>query len=131
MPFANAINQAALDHIFGKATWTAPTTINVGLSTTTPAVDGTGITEPSGNGYAQVATAPADWTRTGNDMENNAQVDFPEATGSWGTVTHFVLYNDADDSMIGFGALDSSQAVASGQQPYFPAETLVARYTAP
>lgn len=128
MPFSDAINQAALDHMFQKATWTQPAAMEIALSTTTPTNTGTNITEPVGNGYARVLTAPADWTRTGLEMSNAAREDFPEATGSWGTVTHFVLFDSVSDAMIGFGALTASQAVATGQQPFFNAGDLIARY---
>lgn len=128
MPFTVDTNQKALDHIFQKATWAQPGNIEIGLSTTTPNADGTGVTEPATGAYARISTVPADWTRTGSDMQNNSREDFPEATASWGTVTHIVLYNSTDNSVIGFGALASSQAVASGQQPYFDANDITVRY---
>lgn len=128
MPFTDVINRAALDHIFQKAAWTQPGNIEIGLSTTTPAADGTNVTEPAGGDYARIATVPGDWTRTAGDMQNNAREDFPEATASWGTVTHVVLFNTTDNSVIAFGALSSSQSVASGQQPYFDANDITVRY---
>ncbi|WP_417436485.1 hypothetical protein [Idiomarina abyssalis] len=126
MPFAAAINQSALDHIFQKSVWTPPGNLSIVLSTTTPDAGGGNITQPVGNGYAPIATVPADWTRSGLEMSNVAREDFPEATGSWGTVTHFALLDGA--TPIAFGALTPAQAVLTGQQPYFNPGALVCRY---
>lgn len=52
MSFSDYWEDATLNHLFGKAAYTAPT-IYVGLSTTQPAEDGTGVTEPSAGGYAE------------------------------------------------------------------------------
>lgn len=128
MPFVTAINQAALDHIFQKAAWTQPGNIEIALSTSAPNPDGTGGTEPAAASYSRITTLPADWTRTGNDMQNNARKDFPEAAESWGTITHIVLFDASSGNPIAFGALPSSQSVASGQQPYFDANDITVRY---
>lgn len=129
MPFTTIVNRAALDHIFQKAVWPQPGNLSIALSTTTPDADGNNVTEPSGNGYARVATTPAEWDRNSNpnEMTNNVRKDFPEATGPWGTITHFVLYDNT--TPIGWGALTASQAVTTGQQPYFNAGELIFRYT--
>lgn len=54
--FFNFAELEILDHAFGKGAWTSPT-IYIGLSTSTPAEDATGITEPSGNNYSQLTTS--------------------------------------------------------------------------
>lgn len=129
MPFSDVVNQAALDHIFKQTQWALPSTLEVGLSTTAPAQDGTGITEPTANGYARVAVAAAGWTRTVSSINNTSDINFPAATGSWGTVTHFVVWDDTSGDMIGYGALTASQEITSGMEPYFPAEDLTIAYT--
>ena len=128
MPMTTGINQAALDHIFQKAAWTQPGNLSLALSTSTPNDDGTGVTEPSGGDYARVQTLPADWTRTGGDMQNNSRQDFPEATASWGTITHLVIYDQTAGTVVAFGALSSTQSVATGQQPYFDTNDITVRY---
>lgn len=128
MPMSTEINQAALDHIFQQAAWPQPGNLSLALSTTTPNPDGTGVTEPTGGDYARVQTLPADWTRTGNDMQNNGRLDFPEATDSWGTITHLVIYDQAAGTVVAFGALSASQSVSTGQQPYFDTNDITVRY---
>jgi hypothetical protein len=119
-----------LDVLFGGASTIAPSTWYVGLSTTTPANDGTGVTEPSGNGYARVGVTknstsfPAASSR---QISNGTTITFPTASGSgWGTVTHFVLYSaSSGGTFLGWGALASAQTVASGATPDFPVGSLV------
>lgn len=103
-----------LDHIFNKGAYTAPT-IFVALFTAAPS-DAGGGTEVSGTGYARVETEAADWDAASSGALANANdIDFPEAGGSWGTVTHFALFDAASaGNMLMWAALDASQAVASG-----------------
>jgi hypothetical protein len=84
-----------LDHLTGKTSFTKPTTY-VGLSTADPTDDASGLAEPSGNGYARVETSGSDWDAAASGATANAaEITFPEATGSWGTVTHFALFDAA------------------------------------
>ena len=109
-----------LDHVFGKGSYTPPT-IYVGLSTADPLDDATGLAEPSGNGYARVQTAGADWdAAVGGALDNANDITFPQATGSWGTVTHFALFDAASaGNMLAHGALDTSKAVNNGDTVKF------------
>ena len=86
-----------LDHILGTGAYTAPTTVYVGLSTATLADDASG-TELSGSGYArQSATFNAAASGT---ADNSAAIEFPAATASWGTVSHFGIYDAASSGNL-------------------------------
>lgn len=101
---------AILDHLFSIATFTQPT-LYLAVSTTAPAEDGTNVTEPVGNGYARITTAGTDWQRTANVVDNVNELSFPEATGAWGTVTHFAIYDAlSGGNMIASAALTASRA---------------------
>lgn len=126
MSFGNRTAQALLNSLFGKtsnfgALASAPS-IYVGLSSTTPAEDGSNVTEPSGNGYARVSTAPADWNgATLADpslIDNASEIAFPQASGDWvggANLTHFVLYDAASaGNFLGAGALSTPKPVLSG-----------------
>lgn len=117
-----------LDVRFGAVASTAPATYYVALSTTAPTNTGTNVTEPSGGGYARVAVVnnatnfPAAASRA---KSNGTVVTFPTATASWGTITHFALYDAATaGTMRAWGALTTSQAVASDAIADFPAGSL-------
>src|SRR5690606_40337569 len=97
MSFSNYTAQAVLNSLFGKTSnfgeLASRPTIYVALSTADPLEDGSGVAEPAGNGYARAATTPADWndaTLADPSVINNANaIAFPQATGAWGTITHF------------------------------------------
>jgi hypothetical protein len=123
--FSNYLENKLLDHLFGKASYTSPT-IYVGLSTADPLDDGSGLAEPSGNGYARVQTAAADWNAAVNGLIDNANdITFPQATGSWGTITHFALFDAATGgNMLAHGALSQSKAINNGDTAKFAAGAL-------
>jgi len=110
-----------LDLITGQASSVAVSGgLFLGLSTTTPAADGTNITEPSGNGYARSLLGAYGQALTikmtvpsAGETTNDEMIFFPEATGSWGTITHVVLY-DSTGEKIAFAALTSSITPSSG-----------------
>lgn len=129
MPFSNYSHQALLNSFAGKtsnfgALASRPTWF-VALSTTTPTMAGANITEPSGNGYARVSTAPADWGTASNadpsELSNAAVITFPGVTGAgWGTVTHFLLFDaSTSGNFLGFGALGTPKTPTAGDTPQF------------
>lgn len=125
----DAEEQAIINHWLGKASYTMPANLWIGLSTTTPTDAGGNVTEPSGNGYARVSTAPADWNSasgTAPAASTNANaVTFPAATGSWGTVTHFTVHSASTAGTVkAWGALTTSQAIGNGNTPSFAAGSL-------
>jgi len=113
--FGNYLEDKLLNHFFGKGDYTPPT-IYVALSIADPGEAGAGMAEPSGNGYERKVTAPADWTFSSGGMVSNAsELAFPEATGDWGTITHFALYDaPTGGNFLGYGTLSQSKIVGSG-----------------
>ena len=122
MSFSDYWEDATLNHLFGKAVYTAPT-IYVGLSTTQPSEDGTGVTEPSAGGYARVATAATDWNAaSGGQITNATDIVFPQATADWGTVSYIVLYDAATGgNLLAYAALTTAKTVQSGDTAQFSA----------
>ncbi len=51
-----------IDWLLSLASPTAPATVYVALSTADPGEAGGSIAEPSGNGYARVASSSSDWS---------------------------------------------------------------------
>ncbi|MCP4609419.1 MAG: hypothetical protein GY845_11965 [Planctomycetes bacterium] len=123
--FADYWENEILDHLFGKGSYTPPT-IYVGLSTADPADDTSGLAEPNGNSYARVATAGADWnTASSGTIDNANEISFPEASGSWGMLTHFALFDAASSgNMLAHGSLSVSKSISSGDTVKFAAGDL-------
>lgn len=70
--------------------------VYIALSTTNPLADGSGITEPSGDGYARVNTTDfAAAAETGGVVEalNDALIEFANPTAGWGTISHFAIFD--------------------------------------
>jgi hypothetical protein len=111
-----------LDHIFGKGNYT-PTTIYVGLSTADPGDDGAGLSEPVGNGYTRAATSASDWTSASDgSLDNAGPIQFGAATGVWGIVTHFALFDAASGgNLLAYGALMHPKAVGGSDTARFAA----------
>lgn len=82
------------------------TSVYIGLSSTPPNPDGTGITEPVGNGYGRALIGTYNQSSTylfgaavDGEAVNEKYIYFPEATGSWGAqLTHFVLFTNQTSS---------------------------------
>ena len=128
--FSNYLENELLDHLFGCSTrdFSSPANIFIALSTADPTEDGSGLAEPSGNGYARKSTAGTDWNASsGGSVDNSGELSFPEATGAWGTLTHFALFDAASGgNMLAHGSLSQSKAIENGDTAIFGAGSLTA-----
>jgi len=101
-----------LDHVLGTTAYTAPTTVYVGLATASFADDNSG-TELTGNNYSRVS-ATFDAAASGT-TDNSAAIEFAAATGSWGDVSHFGLFDaSSGGNLLIHGAFTTSKTIASG-----------------
>jgi hypothetical protein len=123
--FSDYWENKILDHIFGKGSYTPPT-IYVGLSTADPSDDGSGLAEPSGNAYARAQTSACDWNAASSgSLDNAGNITFTQATGNWGTITHFALFDAATaGNMLTYGALSESKAIGESDTARFEAGDL-------
>jgi len=86
------------DHILGGPDFTRPATVYVALFTDPPADDGTGGTEVTigVGGYVRVAVTNniTNWpASSGGQKKNGTEIAFPQATGSWGVIMAFGIYD--------------------------------------
>jgi hypothetical protein len=109
---SNYLENALINATLRNTSYTSPATVYVGLHTADPTDAGTG-TEVSGGSYARTAVtfgAPSDGVTT-----NSADVDFPQATGSWGTVSHIGIWDaSSSGNLLYHTALDASKAIDTG-----------------
>ena len=86
--FSNYLENKVLDHVLRNTSYTSPTTVYVGLFLSDPTDAGSG-TECTGSAYARQTLSVT--TASGGIVTSSADVTFPQATGSWGTITHLGL----------------------------------------
>jgi len=104
-----------LDHVFNAA-YSPVSTVYLALSTADPLDTGAGIAEPSGNGYIRKAITFA--AAASRQIVQNAQVNFDQASASWGTITHYAVFDaESNGNMLGHGQLTASKLVNSGNTP--------------
>lgn len=109
---SNYLENALINATLRNTSYTTPTTVYVALYTSDPTDADTG-TEVSGTSYARQSVtfgSPSNGVTT-----NSAAVEFPQAGGSWGTVTHIGI-RDASTAgnLLYHTALDASKAIATG-----------------
>jgi hypothetical protein len=120
--FGNYAEDAILDHLVGKTSFTMPTCY-LALSTADPLDDASGLTEPVGGSYARKQTAGGDWNAaSGGAIDNANDLSFVTATGDWGTISHLALMDAATlGNMLAHGALTASKDVDNGDTAKFSA----------
>ena len=89
-----------------------PSKVYLGLSSSAPDVDGSGATEPLASaGYSRVELNSLD-VPTNGEITNKSEISFPESSASWGTVTHFVLYDaPVNGNLLMFNVLSQARSV--------------------
>ena len=109
---SNYLENALVNATLRNTSYTSPTTVYVALYTTDPTDADTG-TEVSGNGYARQSvtfSAPSNGATS-----NSGAVEFPQATGSWGTVAYIGLRDaSSGGNLLYHTALDASKTIATG-----------------
>jgi hypothetical protein len=112
MSFTNFLETEILDHVFAGAAYTAPGTKYLALFTAIADGEAGSVTELSGNAYARQTVA---FTTSGNTTSNNAAVEFPTATGNWGTVTHVGVYDaSTSGNLMAYATLSASKTIETG-----------------
>tara|TARA_R100001510_G_C7589290_1_gene159554 strand:- start:456 stop:842 length:387 start_codon:yes stop_codon:yes gene_type:complete len=101
-----------LDHLLGTSAYTFPSQAYLGLSTASLADDNSG-TELTGNNYSRVAINFD--AASGGTTDNSAAVEFAAATGSWGSVSHFGIFDaSSSGNLLVHGAFSAAKTIGSG-----------------
>lgn len=111
MSLSNTFETTTLNWLFTSGAVTRPTAWYLALYTVAP-TDSTSGTEVSGGSYARQAVT---MTVTGDTASNSANVEWPEATASWGTVVAAAVVDaSSGGNIIAYGNLTTSKTVGSG-----------------
>ena len=109
---SNYLENALINATLRNTSYTSPATVYIGLYTSDPTDADTG-TEVSGGSYARQSVtfgAPSNGVST-----NSAAIEFPQATGSWGTVG-WIGIEDAlsGGNLLYHTPLNASKTIESG-----------------
>lgn len=118
--FGLTVRNGLLDLVFGKQTYTRASTVYGGLFTSPNASDGTGGgTEVSGGSYARksITNNSTNFPSASSGSKSlGALQAFATATGSWGTVTDFGLFDaSSGGNLLWFKTLDNARTISAGQ----------------
>jgi hypothetical protein len=109
---SNYLENALINVTLRATAYTAPTTVYLALYTTDPTDADTG-TECSGTSYARQSItfgAPSNGVST-----NSAAIEFPQAGGAWGTITHIGIRDALTvGNLLYHTPLDASKTIATG-----------------
>ena len=109
---SNYLENALINATLRNTSYTSPASVYLALYTDDP-TDADAGTEISGNAYERQAItfgAPSDGVST-----NSAAIEFPQATGSWGTVAYIGIRDASTAGNLLFHTpLDTSKAIATG-----------------
>jgi hypothetical protein len=109
---SNYLENALINATLRNTSYTSPAVVYIGLYTSDPTDANTG-TEVSGGSYTRTAVtmgAPSNGVST-----NTAAVEFPQASGSWGTVGWIgILDATSSGNLLYHTALDTSKTISSG-----------------
>lgn len=117
---SNYAESALMKHLITQAAYTPASTLYLGLATADPtdAATGASTNEVANSGsYARTAITFA--AAASRAIAQNADVVFPLATGSWGTITHWFIADSATHgagNVLAHGAFNASFAVVAGNQ---------------
>ena len=88
-----------------------PTEYYIGLSTTTPNINGSNVNEPPASAsYQRIKLT----SLSAGVVTNTADISWPESTSDWGVVTSYVIYDSATvgaGNLLMFGDLTTPRSV--------------------
>lgn len=131
--FTDYLENELLDHVFNAA-FTSPTNIYLALCTADPtdAATGAAMNEAANSGsYAR--TAISFGLAAARAVTQDADVNFPTATGSWGTISHWAIVDSntyGAGNVLCHGAFGASKAVNTDDTPSVASGEIVVSFTA-
>lgn len=126
--------QALINHVTTSAAFTPAATLYLALATADPTDAGTGAAmneAANANGYAR--TAIAFGAAASRRVTQSGAVVFPEATGSWGTISHWAIVDSATHgagNMLAAGAFATPFTLVAGNIRTVPTANVYVEITA-
>jgi hypothetical protein len=116
--FSEYLQEEVVNWLKGTDVDTAPTSLLLALSTADPLDDGSAIAEPVAKGYARKTIALGSLSSvngTGTTVAGpTSDTIFGPATGSWGSITHWAIFENAGTNMLFHGSITAAKTIANG-----------------
>jgi hypothetical protein len=123
MAKSNYLEVNILNHVLRATPYSAPAGVYLAAYTSAP-TDAGGGAEVSGGAYTRQTLTFG--SPSGNQVANDADVLFPIATSSWGTVVHFGIFDaPAAGNLLYHTSLSAPRTIVSGDQLRVPIGQLV------
>tara|TARA_R110000772_G_scaffold191270_1_gene302209 strand:- start:348 stop:728 length:381 start_codon:yes stop_codon:yes gene_type:complete len=111
MSLTNTFETTTLTWLLTAGSATRPTAWYIGLYTTAP-TDVGGGTEVSGGSYVREAST---FVVSGDTASNNAAIEWPTATDSWGVVVAAGIFDaSVGGNLIAYGNLNDTKNITTG-----------------
>lgn len=109
---SNYLENALINATLRNTAYSTPPGVYVALFTSDPTDAGTGA-EVSGGSYARKIASFG--TPSNGASSTDADIQFDQATGNWGTITHFGIYDSpSGGNLLYHGALTVSKLIETG-----------------
>ena len=127
--FTNYFKSKLLEHSFGGVAFTKPTTLHIGLLNSVTSIPDGNVTEVSrtSTGYLRVAmtcsletiSVPGNWFNNESGvLSNQASIQFPSATGNWGTCSYVGIWDAATaGNLLVCVPLSPARNITTGTSP--------------
>lgn len=116
-----------LDHVFLVAAYTQPSNIYLAVFTSSGGLENNtegSQTEVSGNNYSRVDVSSSFGAAASGTLVNDVNIEFPAATGTWGTITHVALMDaSTSGNVLIWAELDASRTILTGDVLRIPASS--------
>jgi len=125
---SNYLELKLLDHVLKVAAYAQPANLYLGLGTSGSDLGIVG--EPNGNAYARVLHNS--WNTAANRASyNNGNITFPTATGTWGLISHFGIFDAlTGGNLLLWGTLLHTKNVIAGNTPGFLNGDIIPQFNA-
>jgi len=119
---SNYLEGKLIEHVLRNVAYTSPSNVYLSLHTANPDEDASG-TEVSGSGYGRQLIAFD--AHSNGACASSADETFTASGGSFGTVTHFGIFDaSSSGNLLYYGALTASKVVADGDSLKFAAGSI-------
>jgi len=126
--FSDYLEKALLDHVFGAVAYARPSGLWVALYASAATDAAPGGEPPSAAGYVRqpvTFVAAPDGADGSSTMWNNAVLQFPLATGAWGTVAWVGIHDAAlAGNMLAWAPLAALKVIGDGDAVRFAVNQL-------